>query len=65
VHIAVVASSAPSHMHPHLAVIGELVRRGHRVSYLVGGHLAELARPTGADVIGYHPTRSAMRHSNR
>jgi UDP:flavonoid glycosyltransferase YjiC (YdhE family) len=52
-------------MHPHLAVIGELVRRGHRVSYLVGGHLAELARPTGADVIGYHPTRSAMRHSNR
>jgi MGT family glycosyltransferase len=51
--IAVVASSAPSHMHPHLAVVAELVRRGHRVTYLVGGHLADLARPTGADVIGY------------
>jgi MGT family glycosyltransferase len=52
-HIAVVASSAPSHMHPHLAIVAELVRRGHRVSYLVGGHLAELVRPTGAHFIGY------------
>ena len=52
-HIAVVASSAPSHMHPHLAVVRELVDRGHRVTYLVGGHLAHLARPTGADVVGY------------
>ena len=34
-HIAVVAASAPSHMHPHLAVVRELVNRGHRVSYLV------------------------------
>ncbi|OMC00965.1 oleandomycin glycosyltransferase [Mycobacterium sp. NS-7484] len=51
-HIAVVAASAPSHMYPHLAVIHELVRRGHRVSYLVGAHLADLVRPTGADVIG-------------
>jgi MGT family glycosyltransferase len=52
-HIAVVASSAPSHMHPHLAVIAELVRRGHRVTYLIGRHLADLARPTGADVVCY------------
>jgi MGT family glycosyltransferase len=52
-HIAVVASSAPSHMHPHLAIVAELVRRGHRVSYLVGSHLAELVRPTGAHFIGY------------
>ena len=52
-HIAVVASSAPSHMYPHLAVVAELVRRGHRVTYLVGSHLADLARPTGADVAGY------------
>lgn len=50
-HIAVVAASAPSHMYPHLAVIHELVRRGHRVSYLVGGHLGSLVTPTGADVI--------------
>jgi MGT family glycosyltransferase len=52
-HIAVVASSAPSHMHPHLAVVRELVDRGHRLTYLVGGHLAHLARPTGADIVGY------------
>lgn len=38
-------------MYPHLAVVHELVRRGHRVSYLVGGHLANLVSPTGADVI--------------
>ncbi|CRZ16580.1 macrolide family glycosyltransferase [Mycolicibacterium neworleansense] len=50
-HIAVVAASAPSHMYPHLAMVHELVRRGHRLSYLVGGHLAGLATPTGADVI--------------
>ncbi|MGV0811240.1 macrolide family glycosyltransferase [Mycolicibacterium boenickei] len=50
-HLAVVAASAPSHMYPHLALVHELVRRGHRVSYLVGGHLADLASPTGADVI--------------
>lgn len=55
-HIAVVASSAPSHIYPHLAVVRELVDRGNRVSYLVGGHLAELARPTGANVIGYDST---------
>ena len=41
----------PSHMYPHLAVIHELVRRGHRVNYLVGGHLADLAGPTGANVV--------------
>ncbi len=51
-HIALVAASAPSHMHPHLAVVRELVQRGHRVSYLVSSHLAELARTTGADVVG-------------
>ncbi|MCV7362540.1 oleandomycin glycosyltransferase [Mycolicibacterium neworleansense] len=38
-------------MYPHLAMVHELVRRGHRLSYLVGGHLAGLATPTGADVI--------------
>lgn len=50
-HIAVVAASTPSHMYPHLALVHELVRRGHRVSYLVSGHMSWLVRPTGADVI--------------
>ncbi|WP_163700954.1 macrolide family glycosyltransferase [Mycolicibacterium agri] len=52
-HIAFVASSAPSHMFPHFAVLTELVRRGHRVSYLVGHHLTEVVATTGADVVGY------------
>lgn len=51
-HICVVAASAPSHMYPHLPVVRELVERGHRVSYVVGAHRAELVRDTGADVIG-------------
>lgn len=38
-------------MYPHLAVVHELTRRGHRVSYLVSGHLSGLVRPTGADVV--------------
>ncbi|WP_236728544.1 macrolide family glycosyltransferase [Mycolicibacterium obuense] len=50
-HILVVAASAPSHMYPHLAVIRELVDRGHRVSYAVGGHLSSLVEPTCADVV--------------
>ncbi|MDH6198175.1 MGT family glycosyltransferase [Mycobacterium frederiksbergense] len=50
-HISVVAGSAPSHIYPHLAVIRELIARGHRVSYLVGGHLTDLVRPTGAEII--------------
>ncbi|MGV9802949.1 macrolide family glycosyltransferase [Mycobacterium sp. NPDC003449] len=50
-HIAIVPASAPSHMFPHLPVVAELVDRGHRISYLVSGHMAELARPTGADIV--------------
>lgn len=50
-HILVVAASAPSHIYPHLAVVRELVDRGHRVSYAVSGHLASLVEPTGADVV--------------
>jgi MGT family glycosyltransferase len=51
-HIVVVAASAPSHMHPHLAVVRELVQRGHRVSYAVSGHLAGLVSTTGANIVG-------------
>lgn len=49
--ILVVAASAPSHMYPHLAVVRELVDRGHRVSYAVGGHLSSLVESTGAVVV--------------
>jgi MGT family glycosyltransferase len=50
-----VGCSAPSHIYPSLSVIRELVRRGHRVSYVVGAPLASLVEPTGATVVE-HPT---------
>ncbi|MEU0531556.1 macrolide family glycosyltransferase [Amycolatopsis tolypomycina] len=54
-HIVMVGCTAPSHIYPSLGVISELVRRGHRVSYVVGAPLAALVAPTGAEVVE-HPT---------
>ncbi len=54
-HIVMVGCTAPSHIYPSLGMIGELVRRGHRVSYVVGAPLASLVAPTGAEVVE-HPT---------
>ncbi|WIX79151.1 glycosyltransferase [Amycolatopsis carbonis] len=54
-HIVMVGSTAPSHIYPSLGVIAELVRRGHRVSYVVGSPLESLVAPTGARVVT-HPT---------
>ncbi|WP_432850763.1 macrolide family glycosyltransferase [Amycolatopsis sp. CA-161197] len=54
-HIVMVGSTAPSHIYPSLGVIAELVRRGHRVSYVVGSPLESLVAPTGAHVVT-HPT---------
>ncbi|KAA2260473.1 UDP glycosyltransferase [Solihabitans fulvus] len=50
-----IGCTAPSHVYPSLGLIGELVARGHRVSYAVGETLADLVRPTGAEVIA-HPS---------
>ena len=44
--------SAPSHIFPSLAVIAELVRRGHEVRYVVGERHRALVEPTGATVVG-------------
>lgn len=54
-HIVMVGCTAPSHIYPSLGVLTELVRRGHRVSYVVGSPLASLVAPTGATVVE-HPT---------
>ena len=54
-HLLMVGTSAPSHISPGLAVIAELVRRGHRVTYAVGQRHADLVEPTGAEVLA-HPT---------
>ncbi|MDA0160227.1 hypothetical protein OM076_08130 [Solirubrobacter ginsenosidimutans] len=54
-HLVMVGSSTPSHVYPSLALIAELVARGHRVSYAVGDRIASVVAPTGASVIA-HPT---------
>ncbi|WP_328663566.1 macrolide family glycosyltransferase [Streptomyces sp. NBC_00328] len=41
------------HLFPNLAVVEELIRRGHRVSFATGESQAEAVRHTGADVITY------------
>ncbi|MGH8882675.1 MAG: macrolide family glycosyltransferase, partial [Stackebrandtia sp.] len=50
-HFVMAGVTAPSHVYPGLAVISELVSRGHRVSYVVGDRLAELVVATGAEVV--------------
>jgi MGT family glycosyltransferase len=50
-----IGTTAPSHIYPSLALIRELVARGHRVTYTVGESQAELVRPTGAELVT-HPT---------
>ena len=42
-------TTAPSHTYPHLALIRELVARGHRVTFEIGDRLAHLVAPTGAE----------------
>ncbi|WP_181775460.1 macrolide family glycosyltransferase [Amycolatopsis pittospori] len=54
-HIAMIGCTAPSHIYPSLAIIRELVARGHRVSYVVGEPLTGLIAPTGAEVVS-HPS---------
>ena len=50
-----VGCTAPSHIYPSLALIRELVDRGHRVSYVVGEPLTHLVKPTGAEPVA-HPS---------
>ncbi|MFF4349408.1 macrolide family glycosyltransferase [Streptomyces sp. NPDC001530] len=41
------------HAYPNLAVVAELVRRGHQVTYLTGPSLAEAVAATGATLLPY------------
>lgn len=60
-HIAMVGTTAPSHIYPSLGVMRELVRRGHRVSYTVGDSLAGLVESAGVDPV---PHRSIWQESD-
>lgn len=55
-HIAFLNIPAAGHVTPTLAVVEELVRRGHKVSYLAADGFAEKIASTGAEVIPYTTT---------
>lgn len=52
-HILVVAIAAIGHVYYSRAMATELVRRGHRVTYLTSPDLAEAVESTGAEVAPY------------
>jgi MGT family glycosyltransferase len=56
-HYLMAGVTAPSHVYPSLALIAELVSRGHRISYVIGDRLAHLVTPTGAEPV---PHRSIL-----
>lgn len=52
-HIAFLNIPAAGHVTPTLGVVEELVKRGHKVSYLAAGPVAERIASTGAEIIPY------------
>lgn len=50
-HVAFVNVAAASHVYPSLPLVRELVRRGVRVTYAVGGQLGEIVSATGARLL--------------
>lgn len=52
-HVLWLTFPAFSHLRATLAMVEELLRRGHRVSYLVADRLVDVVRPTGARVVSY------------
>jgi MGT family glycosyltransferase len=59
-HVAFVNYPAHGHVNPTLPVVAELVRRGHRVSYVVAEQFADVVRDAGATALPYrsHVPRS-------
>lgn len=53
-HVVFVSYPGFGHIKPTLAVASELIRRGHRVTYLVTDHYADRVAATGARVLTYH-----------
>lgn len=52
-HVLVVNVQGHGHVYPSLGVVGELARRGHRISYLTGPAFAEEVTAAGATVVPY------------
>jgi MGT family glycosyltransferase len=58
-HIAFVNIPAIGHVYPTLAVVAELARRGHRISYVCAGSRADVLQRAGATVVPYRSRRPA------
>jgi MGT family glycosyltransferase len=54
-HIAFCIAPFHGHVNPTLAVVAELTRRGHRVSYATTAQFAGLVRAAGARAVPYGP----------
>ena len=50
-HVAFVAEPSPGHVYPTLPLVEELVRRGHRVSYVTGEYLVPTVEAVGATAV--------------
>lgn len=55
-HFLFISVPASGHVNPTLALVSELIDRGHSISYAVGPDQADVVRATGADVVEL-PTR--------
>lgn len=52
-HFLFMALPDRGHVFPHLAVVAELIGRGHQVTYVTGSCMAEAVEATGATVVVY------------
>ncbi|MFC0436882.1 macrolide family glycosyltransferase [Kutzneria buriramensis] len=59
-HVAFFAIADAGHVHPTLAVVEELVRRGHRVSYAAADEFADRVALAGARRVGYTATMKSF-----
>ncbi|MFB6441013.1 macrolide family glycosyltransferase [Streptomyces sp. NPDC056411] len=59
-HIAVFVFADFGHLSPTLGLSRELVRRGHRVTYVVDHRYTEAVERTGARAVGYRSRRGAF-----
>jgi dTDP-L-oleandrosyltransferase len=55
-HVLFLSIASYAHVRPALAIVAELVRRGHRVSFVAPPELAGLVAESGAEVILYAST---------
>jgi demethyllactenocin mycarosyltransferase len=59
-HVAFFAIADAGHVNPTLAVVAELVRRGHRVSYAAADEFADRVARAGARPVGYTATMKSF-----